>query len=141
MSHVTRVTCPCHAVEIVLASPPLAQFHCHCDDCRRVHGGAYVAVSAYPRDALTVVRGATTSFALAVNRRASCAACGTRLFAERPDVPVRGLNAYLLPPGAFTPQFHMFCDFAVAQVGGDLPAYRTLPEIFGGDGATATARP
>ena len=41
------LTCPCGAVELTVRGTPLAQFYCHCDDCRKMTSGAYAAESVY----------------------------------------------------------------------------------------------
>ncbi|WP_204315798.1 GFA family protein, partial [Klebsiella pneumoniae] len=48
------IQCPCGAVHMRINGEPIAQFWCHCADCQRVHGAAYVAESLYPADAVEV---------------------------------------------------------------------------------------
>jgi len=127
-----RATCRCGAVEIEISAAPIAQFFCHCDDCQAVHGAAYVSESAYPADAVTIVKGEPASWTLKRNPRVFCATCGTRLFIDVAGVKVRGVNGYVLPAEAFRPQFHMHCRFAVRPVDDDLPHYRSLAPQFGG---------
>lgn len=127
-----RVNCRCGTIELEIAAAPLAQFYCHCDDCQAVHGAAYVPESAYPADAVTVVKGEPASWTLKRNPRLFCRDCGTRLFIEVAALKVRGLNGYLLPAEAFRPQFHMQCQYAVRPVTDDLPHYRARPSQFGG---------
>jgi hypothetical protein len=119
-------------VQIAISAAPMVQFYCHCDDCQAVHGGAYVPESVYPAHAVTVVRGATTTWKLKRNPRVSCAACGTRLFIDVLAFKLRGVNGYLLPPGAFKPAFHVQCQFAVRPVKDDLPHYKAMPPQFRG---------
>lgn len=126
------VQCRCGAVQLTISGEPIAQFYCHCDDCQAVHGGAYVPESVYPASAVTVVRGATTAWKLKRNPRVSCAACGTRLFIDVLSFKLRGVNGYLLPTGAFKPQFHVQCQFAVRPVTDDLPHYKSMPPQFRG---------
>jgi hypothetical protein len=130
---VTHVQCRCGAVELELSAEPAVQFYCHCDDCQVVHGAAYVPESVYPANAVKVVRGAPNSWRLKRNPRVTCATCGTRLFIDVLALGLRGVNGTLLPPGAFTPTFHMQCKFAVRPVLDDLPHYRGRPARFGGD--------
>jgi hypothetical protein len=127
-----NVQCACGAVELRLDGAPLAQFYCHCDDCQRVHGGAYAPEAIYPASAVSVLRGATRSWALKTTPRVSCAKCGTRLYADVVDQGLRGVSGYLLPEGAFEPAFHMHCRFALLPVRDPLPHYRGLPSAFGG---------
>ena len=34
-----KLTCPCGAVEITVRGTPVAQFYCHCGDCRTMTSG------------------------------------------------------------------------------------------------------
>lgn len=127
-----HVTCRCGAVEVEISGEPVAQFYCHCDDCQAVHGGAYAPESAYPADAVRVVRGDPLTWMLKRSPRFTCRECGTRLFIDALRVGLRGVNGYLLPPGEFEPTFHMQCQFAVRPVVDDLPHYKSRPARFGG---------
>ena len=110
----------------------MAQFYCHCDDCQAVHGAGYVAVSLYRAESVNVTRGTPTAWKLKVTPRTTCPECGTRLFAEHPRFPMRGVNALLLPLGMFEPRFHIQCQFAVVPLKDELPHYASLPSVFGG---------
>jgi hypothetical protein len=127
-----RAACRCGAVEMEISAEPVAQFFCHCDDCQAVHGAAYVPESVYPSDAVTIVKGQPAAWTLKRNPRFFCAACGTRLFIEVAAVKLRGVNGCVLPAGAFRPQFHMQCRFAVRPVDDDLPHFRARAPQFGG---------
>lgn len=127
-----RLECRCGAVSLEVDGDPLAQFYCHCDDCQAMHGAAYVSESVYPAEAVRVSRGAATSWTLKRNPRFACPTCGTRLFVDVLAFDVRGVNGYLLPPGEFTPSFHMHCRFAVLPVRDGLPHFAGLPARFGG---------
>ena len=126
------VTCGCGAIGLRLAGEALAHFYCHCDDCQLVYGAGYIAVAAYPVGAVTVTRGQPIEWKLKVTTRSTCGECGTRLFGQRPGAPMRGVNAYLLPPGIFRPTFHLFCAFARIPVRDDLPHFKSVPAAFGG---------
>ena len=127
-----HVRCRCGAVEMEISAEPIVQFFCHCDDCQAVHGAAYVPESVYPADAVTIVKGEPAAWTLKRNPRFFCPICGTRLFIEVKAVNLRGVNGYILPAGAFRPQFHMQCQFAVRPVDDDLPHYRSRAPQFGG---------
>lgn len=128
-----EVSCRCGAVRLHIGGEPLAQFYCHCDDCQAAHTAAYVAESIYPAAAVRVIQGAPVSHMVRTTPRLGCTACGTRLFSEIAAAGgLRGVSAYLLPPGAFQPQFHVQCQHAVLPVVDDLPHYRGFPPAFGG---------
>ena len=80
-----------------------------------MHGGAYAPESVYPADAVKVVRGDPTKWKLKRNPRVTCRECGTRMFIDVLGRRFRGVNGFLLPPGAFQPAFHMQCQFAVRR--------------------------
>lgn len=127
-----QIQCRWGRVGIEVTGEPIAQFHCHCDDCQAVHGAAYVPESAYPADAVRVVRGDPTTWKLKRNPRFTCRECGTRLFIDVLSVGVRGINGYLLPADQFRPTFHMQCQFAVLPIQDGLPHLKSRPARFGG---------
>jgi hypothetical protein len=127
-----QISCRCGEVEIAIAAEPVAQIFCHCDDCQAMHGAAYVPESVYPTEAVTIIKGEPASWTLKHNPRLFCRVCGTRLFIEVARLNLRGVNGCLLPDGAFRPQFHMHCRFAVRPVRDDLAHYRARAPQFGG---------
>lgn len=121
--------CPCGAAKVTISAAPVAQFYCHCGDCRRVHGAVYVPEALYPARAVSV-EGETISFTLKTTPRVSCAKCGTRLYADLPQAKLRGVNGVLL--AGFKADFHMHCSEALAPVRDDLPHFAKMPAAFGG---------
>jgi hypothetical protein len=132
----TRIECLCGTVKVELLGEPKAEFYCHCDDCQAAHGAAYLSIQMYPAAAVNVIEGNPLSWRLKATPRATCSACGTRVFAEPPGLGIRGVNAYLLPAGTFRPTMHIFCKFARCPVKDDLPHFATVPVAFGGSGET-----
>ena len=128
-----EIQCPCGSAHLRVRGEPFAQFWCHCSDCQRVHGAAYVAEALYSAENVELLDGKTIVFSLKTTPRVSCAGCGTRLFAELAEIGMRGLNGYLLPSGVFNPTMHINCSESVAAVLDDRPHYRTKPVAFGGD--------
>ncbi|HEY2515221.1 MAG TPA: GFA family protein [Polyangiaceae bacterium] len=126
------LTCPCQAVELTVRGTPLAQFYCHCDDCRKMTSGAYAAESVYRASDVEVTRGKPTVWTLQRNPRHYCAACGGRLFIEVVARNLFGVNGFLFSSDAFRPQFHVNCRFAVLPVKDGLPHYAGMPSAFGG---------
>jgi hypothetical protein len=126
--------CPCGDVAITLAGGALAQVWCHCDDCQRAHGAAYVPRAIYPKAAVTVASGETRTWVNRVRTMVVCARCGSHLYSEQEGAPFRGVNAGNLPAGAFKPQMHLHCDYAVAAISDGLPHYRNIPVEYGGSG-------
>jgi hypothetical protein len=46
--------CTCGAVRYECTAEPVMAFNCHCRDCQRATGGAYVPAVVVPRNALRV---------------------------------------------------------------------------------------
>lgn len=127
-----QVSCPCGRVEVEVTGPPIAQFHCHCTDCRTAHAAASVARWMLRASQLRHVRGETHAWTIRRAERIRCAHCGVSIVADVPEFGIVGLNAYLLPRELFVPQFHIHCGEAIAPVADGLPHYRTVPPAFGG---------
>jgi hypothetical protein len=128
----TSIQCLCGAVQMELTGEPIAQLYCHCDDCQAVHGAAYISAAMYPIPATRIVSGDLLLWKRKVTTRATCRACGTRMFAEPPGLGIRAITSTLLPPGSFKPTFHMQCQYARVPVKDDLPHYKGFPAAFGG---------
>jgi hypothetical protein len=124
--------CRCGAIGLKIQGRPAVQLYCHCDDCQAAHGAAYVPAAIYPSHSLEVVRGTPMAMVVKSTERMRCSACGTYLFAELPQVGMRSLSAYLLPKGAFEPQFHVQCRHAILPIVDRLPHYSGFPAAFGG---------
>lgn len=127
-----HLSCRCGAVHLQISAEPLAQFYCHCDDCRAVTGGAFAPIALLPADAVTVIGTDTTTWTYKTLPRTRCSTCGTLLFGEPPGMGMRGVMGYLLPANLFQPEFHARCDHAMVAAKDDLPHFRDLPSRFGG---------
>ena len=123
--------CRCGRVQLLINTPSIAQFYCHCDDCQATLGGAYIPIALYSSDSVTVT-GETTTWTYKTLPRTRCSTCGTFLFGEPPGLGVRGVSGSLLPAGTFQPALHIQCRYAVAPVNDTLPHFKSLPAAFGG---------
>lgn len=128
----TTVSCRCGSVKLRVGAAPIAQFYCHCDDCRAVTGGAFVPIALFSADAVTVSGGDTSTWTYKTLPRTRCSTCGTFLFGEPTGLGMRGLSGFLLPTGLFEPAFHSHCLHAVLPVKDALPHFKSLPASFGG---------
>ncbi len=124
--------CRCGEVRLRIDGEPAVQLYCHCDDCQSAHGAAYVGAAIYPAASVQVVQGEPAPMVVRATPRLRCAECGTFLFAELANVGMRSVSFNLLPRGAFKPQFHVQCDYAVLPVVDALPHYKGFPAAFGG---------
>ena len=126
------IQCLCGAIKMKLKGDPVAQFYCHCEDCQKAHGAAYVPVAIYPAASVELVAGQPRMWKVKATPRFTCEQCGTRVFAEPPGLGMRGVLAHLLPPGTFKPAFHIQCQHALIPVKDELPHFKGFPAAFGG---------
>ncbi len=131
------LTCRCRSARLLISEPPIAQFYCHCEDCRAVTGGALSPTALFPADSVTLDGGEVFTWTHKTLPRTRCSTCGTLLFGEPPGMGVRGVSGFLLPAELFKPQFHIRCQRAVVEVRDDLPHYKDVPASFGGSDETA----
>lgn len=92
--------CACGAVRYRLLEDPLELHVCHCTDCQRLSGSAFVLSMAVLRRSLEVVRGEPATIAFdnpegIPKRDRRCASCGSRLWSEPPRIP----EIFTLRPG------------------------------------------
>ncbi len=79
----------CGAVRYECSAEPVMMANCHCRDCQRASGGAYVPVLIVPRNALRIT-GEVRYFDVKGDSgetlsRGFCPVCGSRLFGK-PDL-------------------------------------------------------
>lgn len=83
--------CMCGAVRYECSAEPVMTGNCHCRDCQRATGGAYVSVIFVPRNAVKItgevqyydVKGDSGH----IMSRGFCPTCGSRLFGKPAVVP------------------------------------------------------
>jgi hypothetical protein len=84
--------CACGSIRYECDEAPLAMFNCHCRDCQRASGGAFVTVALVNESALQLLQG-TPKYYREVGEagrwtdRGFCAECGTPLFAKGEIAP------------------------------------------------------
>jgi hypothetical protein len=114
MSKRARGSCLCGAVRFELTLPSRFCAHCHCQNCRRAHGAAFVTWAGFEREQVEVSgaeslaryktdTGATRSF---------CSRCGSTLFYEGPRWPeqVHVALANVADPIGREPAVHVYVD-------------------------------
>lgn len=136
MEEITTVSCRCGSVQLRLSGAPMAQFYCHCADCRAVTGGAFAPVALFQKSSVTLIGSGVSTWAYKTLPRTRCTTCGTLLFGEPPGLGMCAVSGYLLPAAGFAPLFHIHCQGAVARVEDDLPHFKGLPASFGGTDET-----
>jgi hypothetical protein len=125
--------CFCGAVRYRATAEPGPIIHCHCSDCRRTSGAAFVSWVEVPVEAFEWTGDEPTTHAHPSDtaprvERTFCPHCGTVLTFHRPGEPDIDLTVASLDDAAgLKPGFHLFVRSAVdwVLVGDDLPRYRT----------------
>lgn len=91
--------CLCGGVRYALRTPPEAVFLCHCRSCQQAQGAAFNLSAPVPREAFVLLAGEAllARYESSPGKdRVFCRRCGSPVYAERPDTPVRVLRAALL---------------------------------------------
>ena len=57
MSYLLEGGCTCGAIRYVCSAEPTMSFNCHCIDCQRITGGAFLAGVVVPSSAFSFTRG------------------------------------------------------------------------------------
>jgi hypothetical protein len=84
--------CACGAIRYECSEAPLAMFNCHCKDCQRASGGAFVTVALIRHLTLRLLRGEARVHRVIGETgrwtdRSFCSECGTPLFARGEVAP------------------------------------------------------
>ncbi len=102
--------CMCGAVRYRAANPPTYAGMCHCDDCRRAVGGAYVPWFGAAPENFEVTKGKITEYESSPGtRRGFCGKCGSSLtFGGDGWNDISITIASLDDPNAITPVSQVF---------------------------------
>ena len=127
--------CYCGRVRFEGELPTKFVTHCHCENCRRAHGAAFVTWAGFRAGMLRVTAGEQELRRYVTDTgatRSFCATCGTTLFFESPrwkdEVHVAAVHfedELDKPPGG-----HFYADRAVVWC----PITDDLPRFGGADG-------
>jgi hypothetical protein len=128
--------CLCGAVRYESAGDPVFSLHCHCRDCQRSSGTAYIAAMRVPADGFRITWGAPKRYVANADSgneitRAFCGDCGSPLYVQvstRPDIV--GLRVGTLDdPSGFRADADIFVKSAQPWDHMDpaLPKYATYP--------------
>jgi len=106
--------CRCGKVRYRLLEEPVTFYLCHCTDCQAESGSAFGQTMHVRAEAIREVEGELTQRETTTTSGRTlilheCSGCSTVLWAERPDSPIRGLNAGTLEDtGGLTPYGNMW---------------------------------
>ena len=128
--------CLCGAVRYESEGDPVFSLQCHCRDCQRSSGAAYIAAMRVPADRFRITRGAPKCYVSEADSgneitRAFCGDCGSPLYVQvstRPDIV--GLRVGTLDdPSGFRADADIFVKSAQPWDHMDpaLPKYDTYP--------------
>ncbi len=79
MEHLTAGGCLCGAVRYEASGEPRNVTHCHCEDCRRSAGAAFVTWASFWQKDFHFMKGETREVEFAGRLRGFCPMCGTTL--------------------------------------------------------------
>lgn len=118
--------CFCGAVRYRVEGEPRCVTHCHCLDCRKTSGSAFLTWIELERRQYELTRGTPRRLAYESRVvRSFCGACGTPLTYERVKEPhnIDVTLGSLDDPESFQPRSHVWTDrqLSWADVGRDLP--------------------
>jgi hypothetical protein len=95
--------CLCGAARYVVTGEPLRVGLCHCRDCKRTSGSAYVAFAVWPRSAY---RG--TGELGTYNGRSFCRTCGSRVANLRHDEAEIMIGSLDMAPTELIPSYELW---------------------------------
>ena len=120
--------CLCGAVRYEATGKPYDVTHCHCTDCRRSNGAAFVTWASFRRADFRFTWGEPRVVPWAGRLRSFCAACGTPLtFLTEPQANEVDVTVCTFDhPEAIAPADHTWTDDRLPwiRLADGLPAYR-----------------
>lgn len=121
--------CLCGAVRYRLTVAPKHLCDCHCLDCRRASGAAYVTWGSVPKDRLEILSGEVRTVSHAGRIRSFAACCGTPLFFDKADGGgmVDVTIATLDDPAPFAPEMAIWTEDRLPWVTKE-PSLPELPQ-------------
>jgi len=130
--------CACGAIRYECCAEPIVMFKCHCRDCQRATGSAFLAGLLLPESAFHLTKGQlryhfTPSMRGGKHKRGFCPECGSRLtggeFDERPTGMIGVTMGSLDDPTWFHPQMDVFVSDAQPwdQMDSAIPKFEHYP--------------
>ena len=122
--------CLCGAVRFAASPPSRFCAHCHCDNCRRAHGAAFVTWVGFPRGQFRITQGSNVLAEYLTDtgaKRSFCGRCGSTLtYASlRWEGEVHVARAAIDGPIDRAPGGHVYVDHHADwwSIEDDLPRY------------------
>ncbi len=125
-----RGACLCGRVRFEAEPPAKFVAHCHCHNCRRAHGAAFVTWIGFPAERFRITAGQEDLVRYRTDTEATrsfCGSCGSTLLYESPrwEDEVHAVVANLLESPEQPPSGHVYADRAPewCPILDDLPRY------------------
>ena len=127
--------CECKRVQYAADSDIVDFSHCHCSQCRRMHGAAYATFAGVARDTFRYLSGATdvTMYASSdTHRRFFCSVCGSNILVElhsEPDTLYLSMGSIEGDPPR-PPAYHIYVGSKAPwhEITDALPQYEVEPD-------------
>lgn len=137
MGSATTGGCVCGAVRFEVEGEPLFSSNCHCRECQRASGGAYVPWMGFPRRAVSVVGNVKYFERMADSgtseREGFCPDCGVRIvaYADALEGIVLVRAGCLDDPSRYRPQIDIYSSSAQPWdlMDPNLPKFPKMPPI------------
>ena len=128
--------CLCGAVRYRATKAPISVAHCHCKNCQKHTGAAFVTSIGFTGDSFSWVKGTPAMYSSSENgHRGFCPHCGSTLSFHWSDLGTDWVHAGSLDdPEIATPEFHFMTKSKPSWVKLDdgLAQYHTYPPKRGG---------
>jgi hypothetical protein len=126
--------CECGRVRFEVAGEIRDFSHCHCSQCRRLHGAAFATFAGVARDAFHYVSGESDLSVYASSKnteRVFCSVCGSNILVDpagKTDIVYLSMSAIEGSP-AVPDGYHIYVGSKAAwhDINDDLPQYDTEP--------------
>jgi len=127
--------CECGRVRFEIDADIKDFSHCHCSQCRRMHGAAYATFAGVARDAFRYVSGESdiTSYASSdSHQRLFCSVCGSNILVALDSEPDDFYVSMSMIDGdpPRPPGYHIYVGSKAPwhEITDDLPQYDTEPD-------------
>jgi hypothetical protein len=109
--------CFCGAIRYRVAEPAWDISHCHCADCRRSSGAAFVSWASFRPEAFQFTQGEPGAHRYEERVRTFCAACGTSLtFRQESLDEIDVTLASLDDPSVLVPEDHIWTEDQISWI-------------------------
>jgi len=128
--------CACGAIRYECCAEPVRMGQCHCRDCQRFTGTAYVAAVVVPKESLKLLQGSPRFYRTESSRggyihRGFCVECGSPVISRFDAGPqLLGIHASSLDdPSWYRPAYHIWTSDAQPwdYLNPDLPKFEKYP--------------